>query len=165
MAQVRGAILVRRIRQLAVRNGTPLTDLHLLQQFVAERDESAFAALVQRHAAMVLGVCRNVLHHQQDAEDVCQAAFLVLARKAHMIRKQQVVSSWLHGVAYRLALKARARTKRRLERETLTANSGAAAATPAASDDLTVRELMSILHEELHRLPEKYRAPLLLCYW
>ncbi len=165
MAQVQGAILVRRIRQLAAQAGTPQSDLQLLQQFIAQRDESAFAALVRRHGAMVLGVCRNVLHHQQDAEDACQAAFLVLARKANTIRKQQAVSSWLHGVAYRLASKARARTKRRLERESLPADSCPAVTTPALTDDITVRELMVILHQELNQLPEKYRAPLLLCYW
>src|SRR5436309_2936408 len=106
MAQPHGVTLLRQIRRVvAAKCPSRQTDRHLLQQFMAEEDEAAFAALVQRHGPMVLGVCRNVLHHQQDAEDVFQAAFLVLARKAHSIRKQQALSSWLHGVAYRLALK------------------------------------------------------------
>src|SRR5262249_22930203 len=133
----------------------------LLQQFLANRDETAFAALVQRHGALVLGVCRSVLHHQQDAEDVSQATFLVLARKALTIRKQQAVSSWLHGVAYRLALKAKAQVNRRRVQEKQAAHQLSA----STLDDLTWRELRAVLHEELQRLPEKYRAPLLLCYW
>ena len=133
--------------------------MQLLQQFIADRDEDAFAALVQRHGAMVLGVTRSVLRHQQDAEDVFQAAFLVLARKAHTIRKQDSLSSWLHGVAYRLALKSKARSGRRRE------ETGADPFTASTFDDLTMREVRVILHEEMHGLAEKYRAALLLCYW
>ncbi len=161
MSQVEGAILLRRIRKLAGEGHSHLTDSQLLQQFVAQRDEGAFTALVQRHAMMVLRVCRNILHHQQDSEDACQAAFLVLARKARTIRKQQAVSSWLHGVAYRIASRIRAQARRRQRRET----SSQAPCSTNPSDDLSVRELQVILHEELHRLPEKYRAPLLLCFW
>jgi RNA polymerase sigma factor (sigma-70 family) len=103
-----------------------------------------------------------VLGNQQDAEDVFQAAFLVLARKADAIRKLGSVGSWLHGVAYRLARKAKTQTAKRQAREV--------AAPPSASpgeplEDLSVREWQAILHEELDRLPEKYRAALLLCYW
>jgi RNA polymerase sigma factor (sigma-70 family) len=164
MAQVEGAMLLRRIRRLAAlasRCPSHLTDSQLIQQFVAERDEGAFTALVQRHAPMVLRVCRGILHHQQDAEDACQAAFLVLARRARTIRKQQALSSWLHGVAYRVASRTRAQARRRQERE----KTSAVLCATNAIDDLTVRELQAILHEELHRLPDKYRAPLLLCYW
>jgi len=161
MAQVDGAILLRRIRKLAGAGRGHLTDSQLVQQFVAQRDEASFSALVERHAAMVLRICRGILHHQQDAEDACQAVFLVLARKAHAIRKQQAVGSWLHGVAYRLASRMRVQAKRREKREKISA----APCSTIASDDLTVRELQVILHEELHRLPDKYRAPLLLCYW
>lgn len=162
MSQAQGAGILRQIRALATAQGSSLsTDLQLLQQFIAERDEAAFAVLVQRHGATVLGVCRGVLHHQQDAEDVFQAAFLVLARKAHTIRKQQSLGSWLHGVAYRLALKARTQAGRRRQRESAAPASGS----HQELDDISVRELRIIVHEELHRLPEKYRAPLLLCYW
>jgi RNA polymerase sigma factor (sigma-70 family) len=137
-----------------------LADRHLLERFVAHKDEAAFAALVERHGAMVLRVASNVLHHPQDAEDVFQATFLVLARKAGSLRKQASAGSWLHGVAYRLALKARAAAAARRSHE------ARAPAPPAAEspDDLTWREVSAILHEELERLPDRYRAPLVLCY-
>src|SRR6516165_4815827 len=113
MASTQGAVVLLQIRRLvAVQCSSQQTDLQLLQQFIAEHNEAAFTALVQRHGAMVLGVCRSVLRHTQDAEDACQAAFLVLAKKAASIRRQASVASWLHGVAYRLALKARAARKR-----------------------------------------------------
>lgn len=159
MSQSQG--ILRQIRKLAVGCSSEHSDLDLVSRFLAERDESAFATIVQRHGGMVLGLCRNVLCHTQDAEDVFQATFLVLACKAHTIRKQQSLSSWLHGVAYRLALKARGQTIRRRIQET----SAVAPGEPPRLDDLTLSELNVILHEELHRLPEHYRAPLVLCYW
>jgi len=109
---------------------------------------------------MVLGVCGAVLHQRQDAEDVLQATFLVLARKAASIRKREALASWLHGVARRLALKLRARAGRRpaVERSNL----DLLQARPM--DDLTWRELRVVLHEELDQLPEKYRSPLVLCH-
>jgi RNA polymerase sigma factor (sigma-70 family) len=162
MAQTQGTIILRQIRQLvAAQCPSQQLDRQLLERFIADRDEASFAALVQRHGSMVLGVCRSVLHHQQDAEDVFQAAFLVLARKAHTIRQQQALGSWLHGVAYRLALKSKAQASRRRAREKPAEDQFSA----TSADDLTWRELRVILHEELHRLPDKYRAPLLLCYW
>ncbi len=133
--------------------------MQLLQQFIADRDEDAFATIVRRHGAMVLGVSRGVLRHRQDAEDVFQATFLVLARKAYTIRKHGSLSSWLHGVAYRLALKAKARVGR--QREQTNADPFSA----STIDDLTMREGRAILHDEIHQLDEKYRASLLLCYW
>jgi RNA polymerase sigma factor (sigma-70 family) len=135
-------------------------DQQLLERIQEGRDEEAFAALVQRHAALVLGVCRRVLHHEQDAEDAFQATFLVLARHASAIRRHESLANWLYKVAYRLALRLRAQTARRaaaeLEEEP---------ARPAtAADDLSWREVRVVLDEELQRLPEKYRAPLVLCY-
>src|SRR5689334_13053231 len=93
------------------------SDAELLGRFTAAREEAAFAALVRRHGPMVLGVARRELPSAEDAEDVFQATFLVLARKATSIRKRQSVGSWLHGVAHRLALRARDQATRRRKRE------------------------------------------------
>jgi RNA polymerase sigma-70 factor (ECF subfamily) len=162
MAETQGGIFLRQVRKLvAAHSAARLTDRQLLEQYLARRDESAFAALVQRHGPGVLRLCRSLLHHLQDAEDVFQATFLVLARKAGTIRKHDALGSWLYGVAHRLACKARGRAARRSGQE-LTA---AAEAEAPAVDDMTWRDLQRVLHEELSRLPEKYRAPLLLCYW
>jgi RNA polymerase sigma factor (sigma-70 family) len=162
MADHPGTILQKQIRELvAAQCPTQRSDMHLLQQFISDRDESAFATLVKRHGNMVLSVCRSVLKHQQDAEDAFQAAFLVLARKANAIRKKDALGSWLHGVAYRLSLKASAKAGRRRERVLLNHDPVAA----DSVDDLTLRELHAILHEEMARLGESYRTPLLLCYW
>jgi RNA polymerase sigma factor (sigma-70 family) len=148
------------IRRLLAAQAGSAPDRALLERFLTARDEAAFAALVERHGAMVLGVARNVLHNHQDAEDVFQATFLVLARKAGSVRKQGSLGSWLHGVAYRLALNARTAAAVRRRHE-----SGSPGRAPATSaDDLTWRELSAVLHEELERLPDRYRAPLVLCY-
>src|SRR5690349_9835913 len=82
-------------------------DADLLERFLAQREEAAFAALLRRHGPMVLAVCRRVLRHAQDAEDAFQGTFLILARQAGRVRKHESVASFLHGVAYRVARKAR----------------------------------------------------------
>jgi RNA polymerase sigma factor (sigma-70 family) len=137
-----------------------LSDGQLLKRFIDTREDAAFAALMRRHGPMVLSVCRRILRHGQDAEDAFQATFLVLARKAAAISKRESVGSWLHGVAYRLAHKARAERERRRQQEPR------AERTPPTSPlcEAAWRELQAVLDEELARLPEKYRAPLLLCY-
>src|SRR5262249_52268499 len=89
-----------------------LPDRELVQRFAERRDEAAFEALVGRHGAMVLGVCRRVLGHEQDAEDVFQATFLVLSRKAASLVRKEAVGPWLFGVAHRLALRARQQARR-----------------------------------------------------
>jgi RNA polymerase sigma factor (sigma-70 family) len=135
-----------------------LSDHDLLDRFAAARDETAFAALVERHGSLVLDAARAILRHDQDAEDVFQAAFLVLARKAASIRGRGSLACWLHGVARRVALRAlRARTRR-------TRHETAARPEPAAGDELTWGEVRALVHDELARLPESLRAPVLLCH-
>jgi RNA polymerase sigma factor (sigma-70 family) len=134
----------------------------LLARFVHGKDETAFAALVERHGPMVLGVCRRLLSHAQDAEDAFQATFLVLARKAHALAQPDLVGGWLYGVANRIARKARAQDARRrrgeAERETISM--------PAPDPVLEAawQEMRALLREELRHLPVKYQAPLVLCY-
>ncbi len=152
---------LRYLRTLTARQSTGvLSDQQLLERFLHDRSEASFAALVARHGPMVLSVCRRVLRHAQDAEDAFQATFLVLARKASSIRKQASLGSWLHGVAYHSAECLKAKAKRRTGHE----HRLSAPVPGDVMDDITWRELRSVLDEELQRLPEKYRAPLVLCY-
>src|SRR5271165_6162035 len=118
MATAQLDTLMRHIKGLAAGlAGAHRTDRQLLDDFAARRDESAFAALVSRHGAMVLRVCHRVLHHEQDAEDAFQATFLVLARNTESIRKRDTVANWLYGVAYRTAMKAKRSAARRRNHE------------------------------------------------
>jgi RNA polymerase sigma factor (sigma-70 family) len=133
-------------------------DADLLARYRDERDPDALDALVRKHASLVLAACRKVLP-DADADDVFQATFLVLMRDARNIRKGQSVGAWLYGVAHRLALQARAGQARRTRIEGKARGKDAAAA-----PDLSWREACVALHEELDRLPDGYRLPLLLCY-
>jgi RNA polymerase sigma factor (sigma-70 family) len=154
------ACVLRIIRDMAVRLGDDRTsDRDLLRRFVKDRDEDAFAALVRRHGSMVMGVGLRTLRHYQDAEDVCQATFLLLAKKADATVWRDSVANWLYEVAYHLALKARRTAARRNSRE----GKVEPKASPDALADISVRDLQRILDEELSRLPKKYRTPLLLC--
>ncbi len=140
----------------------PLSDEELLQQFVTGADESAeaaFAALVDRHGGMVLGVCRRVLGNRHAAEDAFQATFLVLSRKASQIARREQLAGWLYAVARRAALDARARASRRRANENRLHIMVAA----EDADEIQTTELRSILDEELGRLPERHRAALILC--
>jgi RNA polymerase sigma factor (sigma-70 family) len=137
-----------------------LADDELLARFSIKRDEAAFHALVHRHGRMVLEVCRNVLGNEADADDAFQATFLILARKAGAIRRPSSVASWLYGVAYRTALKAKVDLSRRQRREIRVPTSEPS----APSADLGWPELRQVLHEELNKVSECYRAPLVLCY-
>jgi len=135
------------------------SDADLLARFCRHGEEDAFAALVQRHGGLVWHACRRMLRDEHLAEDVFQATFLVLARRAAAIRKPDAVGAWLHGVATRLALKARERASKRA--------AAAVSEEPAGPDfleEMTVRELRTVLDEELLHLPDKFRYPLVLCY-
>ncbi len=147
-------------RVLSTQPADALSDGQLLERFTKHRDASAFEALVQRHGPMVLGVCRRVLADEHDAEDAFQATLLVLVRKAASIRQHESVGSWLYGVAYRIALKARALAARRAwhERQVLQRSP------PDALAEVVWHDLRPILDEEVNRLPEKYRAPVVLCH-
>jgi RNA polymerase sigma factor (sigma-70 family) len=161
MARGPAGSILGHIRKLVAAQGREqLPDPQLLQRFAAEGDEAAFAALMRRHGPMVLQVCRRVLHNWHDAEDAFRATFLLLARKAGSIRKQGSVGCWLHGVAYRMALRANAEVYR--SRLPTPKSVDRHPADPA--DEVTWRELRAILDDELSQLPQKYRAPLLLCY-
>ncbi len=136
-----------------------VADPHLLERFVTAKDEAAFAALVQRHGPMVLGVCRRLLHDAQEAEDAFQATFLVLVQKARSIGRPELLGPWLHGVAYRTAARVRQAARRRArEREPAAMPNG----DPAV--EVVWRELRQVLDEELGRLAQKYRVPLVLFY-
>jgi RNA polymerase sigma factor (sigma-70 family) len=153
--------VLRRIGRLAGLQGVlSLTDAQLLERFAVRRDEPAFAALMVRHGPMVLGVCRRLLHDADQAEDAFQAAFLVLARKAGSIQRRPLLSAWLYGVAYKVSARLRGRTWRRQARET----AGVDLASVAANIDPDPSDLPPLLHQEVQRLPDKYRNPIVLCY-
>jgi TIGR03009 family protein len=136
-----------------------LSDAELLERFATQGDECAFTALVRRHGPAVLGVCLRVLRHRQDAEDAFQAAFLVLARRARAIRKRESLASWLHGVALRVARKARAGNLRRRVWP------GAVPDRPAPEEPAFLwRDLRPVLDEEIAALPVPYRSAFVLCY-
>src|SRR5258708_4327242 len=135
-----------------------LPDGQLLARFAAGQDEAAFAALVRRHGPMVLGVCRRVLRHAEDAEDVFQATFLILARKASSVLKREAIGSWLYRVAYRAAQEARVMRARRRTQER--AGDRAPESSVQAAE---VQDWRPVLDQELSLLPEKYQAAIVLC--
>jgi len=148
------------MRQLlrVVLGTSDVSDRDLLARFVVSRDEEAFAEIVRRHGPMVLAACRRVTGRPHDAEDAFQAAFLVLARRAAHLSRPELLANWLYGVAYRTALEARA-ARRRVEEHAVSAAPEPAA--PTAPDDAT--ELRRVIDEELAKLPDKYRAAVVLC--
>lgn len=163
MAAKHLGLILRHLRRWTGPNGdAESSDGQLLHLFVARRDQDAFAALVERHGPMVLGVCRRIMHDSHDAEDVFQAAFLILARKASSLDSHASLAPWLYTVAYRLALRARRSAAKRNARERQVEIMPAIA--PATNADSAWRDLRPVIDEELSRLPEKYRAPLVLCY-
>ena len=144
-------------RAVLARDVDRMTDGQLLECFIADESEAAFAALVRRHGPMVLGVCRRMLAHH-DAEDAFQATFLVLVRKATSIKPRAQVSNWLYGVAYHTTLKARTVAMKRRGKEQQLID------TPAPeAKECRWRDLQTLLDEEMTCLPEKFRVPLVLC--
>lgn len=133
-----------------------MTEADLWQRYVQERDEAAFETLVRRHGPMVLGVCRRILRNEQDAEDAFQATFLVLIRRAASLQSPSTIANWLHGVACRTALEARNAAARRRAKEALVPPRTVMVEDPWA-------EFWPVLHQELGRLTEKYRAVVVLC--
>ncbi len=153
--------LIEHLRHSAAKSTTEqMSDVRLIQRFAADRDEAAFEVLVQRYGPMVFGVCLRVLGDAHDAEDAFQATFLVLAKKARSLARQELVGNWLWGVAYRTAKRAQADLARWHARERQVRM--AMEADPV--EEVMYRELRSVLDEEIKRLPTKYRQPFVLCY-
>jgi RNA polymerase sigma factor (sigma-70 family) len=142
--------------------GAAPDDAGLLTRFLTTRDPAAFEALLARHGPMVLRVCQHILGNRHDAEDAFQATFLVLARKAANVRPPSAVAGWLHGVAYRVARKARQAALRR-RHEGLAPDLALPDLRPDPLMELTAREALLALEEEVQRLPEAYRLPVVLC--
>jgi gold/copper resistance efflux system membrane fusion protein len=163
MADRRLAKLLSEVCGPAASDDGGLSDADLLARFVVSRDEAAFELLVWRHRRLVLGTVRRVLRHQADAEDAFQATFLVLARKAGAIRQREALAPWLYRVAWRVALTARSGRARRAAHEVPLAG----AATPPAVGGPTPeeRDLRAAVDEEVNRLPARFRAPVVLCYF
>ena len=156
--------VMRQIRTLfGAGTASGLSDGELLGRFAARAGESselAFAALLERHGRMVWGICRRVLDDPRDVEDAFQATFLVLVRRARSIRNRDSVASWLHGVAYRVACSARSADLRRRRHERFYSEQAERLAPPPRDESL---DLKPIVDGELLRLPERYRAVVVLC--
>jgi RNA polymerase sigma factor (sigma-70 family) len=145
-----------------------LADENLVEQFLHGDEidsEDAFRGLVERHGPMVLGICRQILDQEADAEDAFQATFLILSRKVASIRNRAILGAWLHEVAYRTAVKARVRTihRRSLERQSVSMWPSQFVS-DRQHQDAAWNELRPVLHDEVRRLPDKYRVPVILSY-
>ncbi len=138
-----------------------LSDGQLLGSYVEHRDEAAFAAVVARYGPMVLSVCRGVLRDPLDAEDAYQATFLILMRKAGTVRRVDALGGWLHRVAHRVALQARADAAHRRTEEQKAGQNAVERGSSSATAE--TEELRRVLHAEIDRLPERLRLPLVLC--
>jgi RNA polymerase sigma factor (sigma-70 family) len=152
------------VRALGRKPNPAVSDADLLERFVARRDEAAFELLVWRHERMVRGVTRRLLHREQDVEDVSQATFLTLACKAGSVGNRHSLGGWLYKVAYRIALRARSDLLKRGRFEKGPDHLDAVPAAGSPDCEADRQELRSLVEEEVSRLPEKYRTPVVLCY-
>jgi RNA polymerase sigma factor (sigma-70 family) len=158
MANAPHNLVLRYVRRIAgTAGGGDVADADLINRFLTQHDEAAFELLLWRHGTMVWHVCRDVTRDLHAAEDAFQATFLALVRKASAIRSRESLGAWLYQVAYRAALRAQ-----RGGRETTGIDLTTAPA--ELPDESALRELRPVIHEEVHRLPAKYRAPIILCY-
>jgi RNA polymerase sigma factor (sigma-70 family) len=165
MASVGTGAAWHQIRRLFGFGTAPgLTEWELLGRFVDRRDESAFAGLMALHGPMVLGVCRRMLADAEDVEDAFQATFLVLVRKARSLGPNDSLGPWLYGVACRVSLRARSESARRRSRELAVPEVEEVATIDGGDGSSTAFELVRVLDEELRRLPQTYRAAVVLCY-
>lgn len=138
-------------------------DAELLRRFIDHRDPAAMSAIIERHGPLVMGLCRNILRNEQDAADAFQTTFLVLLKNAQSIGKPASLASWLHGVACRVALRARSQAAVRHRHETESAGATMAPNASIPSDNVADAETVRLVHEELCNLPERLRLPLILC--
>jgi RNA polymerase sigma factor (sigma-70 family) len=166
-----GEVLLQVERLFATGTVAGLTEGQLLDRFATRRDESAFEALLQRHGPMVMGVLRRFLSDPNDVDDAFQATFLVLVRKAGTLDRKDLLGNWLYGVAYRVALRARSAGVRRQTRLALADQVEELAGDSRCGPHQSVPEAVlrgeerPLLHEEVNRLPQKYRTPIVLCYF
>ncbi|APW60952.1 RNA polymerase sigma factor [Paludisphaera borealis] len=142
-----------------------LSEVQLLERFAARRDEAAFEALVERHGPMVLGVCRRFLRDPNDVDDAFQAVFLVLVRRAGDIRRKDLLGNWLYGVACRVAVRARSMAVRRPATTISETDGDQIAVDLRRPTSREADESRSWLHEEVERLPRRYRQPVVACYF
>lgn len=163
MANGRLSPVLRHLRRVIPPTGNDgVSDAQLLERFVLRNDEAAFELLLWRHGPMVWSLCRRMLPDFHEAEDAFQAAMLVLARKAGSISKRRSLASWLFKVAFRIALRARADSLRRVKLHEQLQQWPARIFIPEEGNGYT--ELRPLIDEGLNELPEKYRAPVVLCY-
>lgn len=155
-------VLQRELGRLFGEGTLPLTDGQLLERYLQSGDAAAFEALVRKHGPMVLSLCRRYLRDETDVEDAFQATFLVLVRKAASIRRRQLLSSWLHGVAYKVSMRARSHQRR--WRSQAAEGLDLLESPVDEAPTVEIAEIGQVLDQELGRLPEKYRVPLVLCY-
>lgn len=159
MSSVRSLGVARHVRDLLDRQQlVELGDPELLRRFLVDRNEAAFAAIVQRHGPMVLATCRRALHQMPDAEDACQAVFLVLSRKANTLRSHASLAGWLHRVAVRASSRLRAHLVRSRS-EALPHD-----LTHLGHDEAESRDVLRVIDAEVARLPDRLRLPLVICY-